>query len=198
MSKPGFSVVDSAGWICVIALSAGGYVAVGQPLVRNRLQTAGLLRTAEETRQQVQDIRNQSSVLDREIQKQTIEARELSKNLRPVDQLNTRLEVVSNIAAKHDLKVLIMSPGAPVDRTGYATVPIRLGGLGVYAASVAFLSDLAAEMPDFAVEHVDLGGNLDDPQRDPRFEIDLVWFAERPAQAAKAEHPAPAADQPKK
>lgn len=192
MRSPGsFSIIDLGGWVAVAALTAGGYVAVAQPLVRSRIQTAGLLRTAEQTRQQVDEIRNQAAGLEREILKRDAEARDLAKHLRPIAQLNTRLEFVSNIAAKRDLKVLIMSPGAPVERQGYSTVPVKLGGLGTFVAAQAFIADLAAEMPDFAVERIELAGNADDPQREPRFELDLVWFAERPAQPAKSERPVP-------
>lgn len=100
------------------------------------------------------------------------------RTLAPLSSLNAKIARITELAAKHGLRISSLSPGAPKSSSLATLVPIRITGACESADTVRFLAAMHAGFPDVAV----VGFVVAAPTGDASgagVEIDLTWYAER-------------------
>ena len=93
--------------------------------------------------------------------------------LEPAGTLNTRLGRLTELAAKHQLKVDEIQPSEASYGRDYGVIPIRLAGLGNFRTWISFLHQLNLTFPDISVQSFQLNSKAGAPA--PEFQVQLAW-----------------------
>lgn len=107
--------------------------------------------------------------------------------LQPPEQVNTRIDQLTQLAAACNLRVDQIKPESPTVLAKYTTIQIRLEGAGSWADAARFLHRLKEKHPDNGITGFELRGEPEASDKVPHFAFSLIWYAQPPARPA---HPA--------
>jgi len=171
------AMIDAAGVAVCLALSAAVYAVAVRPVLDER---AARRQQAVELREREQKASELGATLANRRQtlaqtEQQVATRSLK--LHPLAQLNRRLADLTQMSDACELSLDQVEPGTQEPGTHYVSVPIRVTGRGTYTSTTQFLARLHERWPDLAVASLDLSGNPRMAQDQPRFTIQLLWYA---------------------
>jgi Tfp pilus assembly protein PilO len=177
--------IDAVGLGVCAALGAVWYFAGLQPVSQAAASRETLEAQLSERDTRLSELFSSRSTHQRTVTVLEEKIQAGSVNLRPVDDVNTRISELNTLAVRHDLRIDEVRPGAPVTLPRYVTVPIRLAGTGSYAECSRFMHALRSELRDIGVAGFDLRGEPEAPDKPPTFAFTLVWYAAPAAPPAR-------------
>jgi Tfp pilus assembly protein PilO len=101
----------------------------------------------------------------------------LEIELSSIDQMNTRLSLVTSIADKAGLTLESVRPGAEAKTDRYRAVAISLVGRTGYEEAGVFLEDLLRQFPDTGLETIRFERINNQGLITGRLQLDMVWYA---------------------
>lgn len=105
-------------------------------------------------------------------------------HLQPSGTVNARINKLTDLATKFDLKVDEIQPAEPTYGADYGTIPIHLAGRGTYRTWTAFLHEMTELLPDTSVQSFELSSKPGDAAAE--FHVSLRWYVlPMPSVAAK-------------
>ncbi|PHQ82375.1 MAG: hypothetical protein COB69_02100 [Phycisphaera sp.] len=169
--------VDALGFGLVGVVIAGMYIGGVRPLQTAYADTVSLkaeLWLAKNKLEESKASESRASAIAKEL---SDKLQELDIELSSIDQMNTRLSLVTRIAEEAGLTLESVRPGAEVQRERYRAVSINLVGRAGYIEAGAFLEELLRQFPDTGLESIRFERLRSENQITGRLQINMIWYA---------------------
>ncbi len=175
--------VDAGGFAAVLGISALAYFFGAVPLLERHARAASQVTELTAAREKSLESAKMLDATKKQVATAKAELAASPLHLQPLGQLNQRLAMVADIAARSGATLDDVQPGKAITGPRYDTMPVRVSGVANYPAFAALLHCLRSEFPDSGIEAFDITINSQNGAAPTaKFGFDLVWYT-RPAAA---------------
>jgi Tfp pilus assembly protein PilO len=117
-----------------------------------------------------------------QLREQLLSGRSRNLTLQPADQINSRIALLTELAAEQRIAIQQLTPSVAATIPGkpYMAVPMKVQGTGEFADCIAFLGRLRSQYRDIAVPSIGLTVAQPASENQPSrldMALDLVWYA---------------------
>ncbi len=176
--------VDGGG-VGVLAVLVLAWWGVGvQPLMEARAARARSIDELAAKREELRGLEEEARKGETKTANAKQELERSSFRLGKPGEINTRIDLITQLALSAGLRVDAIKPSEPSPGTRYTSVPIKLSGVGTYQTSVGFLRALRDRYPDVGLMSFDLRSKPEQTATKAAYTFDLVWFTEPAAKPA--------------
>jgi Tfp pilus assembly protein PilO len=178
-----FARMDGVALAAMVAAGAVFYLMGVRPVLGMQEQRAKLQSQVREQQANAA----QAATKVEEMRKKLLADRETLKHspvqLQPGGTVNTRIEKLTELAGRFQLKIDEVQPAEATYGPDYGFVPIRLVGRGNYRTWTAFLHQITQSFADISVDAFQLAAK---PNQAAEFHVNLRWYVSPPPAVANA------------
>jgi hypothetical protein len=180
--------VDAAGIGALLALSAAAYYLGVLPALERHDRGAAQMAELTEARQKALDAEKMLETTKKQLALTKGEVAASPLQLQPLGQLNHRLAMVADIAARSGATLDDVQPGKPILAARLDTQPVHVAGVASFPSFAGLMHRIRQEMPDSGINGFDLTiPNPTGTGPNAKFDFEMTWYARptpRPAGAA--------------
>lgn len=172
--------INGVGFALAVGMTAGAYFLGIEPRLA---MTAQLYRDQAAAAVRENDAQAQTisvATARRKLRELTERAEATAIRLEPPEQINGRLEAVTQLAERHEVGIDQLGPGQVMTDSRHVRIPIRVAGTTSYAAFAALIADVRARFPDTAVREFTLTAPAGGLPGRAGYTLDLLWYAAPP------------------
>jgi hypothetical protein len=181
---PALLKIDAVGCAVCAALAGLWYFAGVRPLSEARASRESARTLLCERDAQIAELYTSRSAFQksRRDMQERLDAGQVQ--LQRPDQINTRIDQLTQLAAACNLRIDQIKPEPPTVLAKYTTIQIKLDGAGSWADAARFLHQLKEKHPDNGITGFELRGEPEASDKVPLFSFSLIWYAQGPAPSA--------------
>lgn len=169
--------VDAVGFGMVGVVIAGMYLAGVRPLQAVYADSVSLKAELWIAKNKLEESQESESRATSTADELSAKLAEFDIELSSIDQMNTRLSLVTSIAEDAGVTLESVRPGAEVKTEKYRAVAISLVGRAGYVQAGEFLEDLLNQFPDTGLESIRFERINAQGSIAGRLQLDMVWYA---------------------
>ncbi len=168
--------VDVIGAVAFLVISAMAWQFGVRPVLERGSREALALSELDESRQSASEAAEQLNDIQQRIRMFEQDLAAGRVQLKPRDQLNTRLADLNELARTCGLSLDAVQPGKAQAGDRVDSVPITVRASCSYAQATLFLHRLTERMADVGVVGFELAKNVAQPDTPATIEIALRWY----------------------